>query len=220
MSIERRKREKEFAEGIRRQNEKARTTEATVDLEGFPQKPNKNPPSGNNGPGGNNPIGNPEGNKESYDPFGKYGIGEEGGFRVYVTKEGKVVYEDVGIGQCGVLGDVRTIDKQEEGKVIGKGKDISYEEFKKHVIEKGELKSYEMNKMYGNGDPMGMGGDLRYDINQDPEVDSYLRTKYEIYQDTGRIDVGRWSLEMDNMGEIMNRTTMKKDEYFTHLMRL
>jgi hypothetical protein len=34
-------------------------------------------------------------------------------------------------------------------------------------------------------------------------VDSYLRTKYEIYQDTGRIDVGRWSLEMDNMGEIM-----------------
>jgi hypothetical protein len=60
-----------------------------------------------------------------------------------------------------------------------------------------------MSRMYGNGDPMGMGGDIRYDINKDPAMDSYLGSKYEIYQDTGRIDVGRWSLEMDNMGEIM-----------------
>ena len=200
---ERRKREKEFAEGIRRQNEKARTTEATVDLEGFPQKPNKNPPSGNNGPGGNNPIGNPEGNKESYDPFGKYGIGEEGGFMVYVTKEGKVVYEDAGIGQCGVLGDKLNEGYANEAEVKNNKNYKDFESFKRNIISEGHLKNYEMSRMYGNGDPMGMGGDIRYDINKDPAMDSYLGSKYEIYQDTGRIDVGRWSLEMDNMGEIM-----------------
>ena len=43
-------------------------------------------------------------------------MGEKSEFKVYVTKEGKVVYEDGKVGQCGEIGYVRTIDKQEEGK--------------------------------------------------------------------------------------------------------
>jgi hypothetical protein len=153
-------------------------------------KADHHPSSGNKGAG----------NKGSYGPFEKYGadMGEEGGFKVYVTKEGKVVYEDVGNEQCGVLGDVRTIDKQEEGKVIGKGKDISYEEFKRHVIEKGDFKARENKIKYGFSPITGKMnqelGDLTYNSDNDKNIDGYLRESYEIYLKKGSVSTSELGL--------------------------
>ena len=116
-------------------------------------------------------------NKASYGPFGKYGIGEESGFKVYVTKEGKVVYEDAGIGQCGEIGYVKTIDNQEEGKVIGKGgkgKDISYEEFKKKQLKQRDYKARENKIKYGFSPITGKMnqelGDLTYNLDNDKNM--------------------------------------------------
>jgi hypothetical protein len=125
---------------------------------------------------------------------------EEGGFKIYVTKEGKVVYEDVGVGQCGVLGDKLSKRYANEAEVKNY-KD--FESFKRNIISEGHLKNYEMNRMYGNGDPMGMGGDLRYDINKDPAVDSYLRSEYEIYQKTGKVGISTVGAELHNIGSVI-----------------
>ncbi|WHA05384.1 hypothetical protein N3Z17_02420 [Candidatus Bandiella numerosa] len=139
-------------------------------------------------------------NKESYNPFGKYGIGEESGFKVYVTKEGKVVYEDGNVGQCGVLGD--KLSKRYANEAEEKNyKD--FESFKRNIISEGHLKSYEMSRMYGNGDPMGMGGDIRYDINKDPAIDSYLGSEYEIYQKIGKIGISTVGAELHNIGSVI-----------------
>ena len=133
-------------------------------------------------------------NKESYNPFGKYGIGEESGFKVYVTKEGKVVYEDAGIGQCGEIGYVKTIDNQEEGKVIGKGgkgKDISYEEFKKKQLKQRDYKARENKIKYGFSPITGKMnqelGDLTYNLDNDKNIDGYIRESYEIYLKKGSV---------------------------------
>ena len=79
----------------------------------------------------------------------------------------------------------------------------SYEEFKKQIIDKGHLKSYELKKKYGEGDSIGMGGDVNYDINEDIVVESYLKEKYKIFLKTGKRNLGSMSLEIYNIGELL-----------------
>ena len=117
------------------------------------------------------------------------------GFKIVeVTNDGNIIYEDQINGQSGVL----------EGQaVLNEIDNKSYEKFKKQIIDEGHLKSYELRRTYGDGDPMGMGGDINYNINDDIVVESYLKEKYKIYQNTGKINVGSINIEINNIGELL-----------------
>ena len=72
---------------------------------------------------------------------------------------------------------VKTIDNQEEGKVIGKGgkgKDISYEEFKKKQLKQRDYKARENKIKYGFSPITGKMnqelGDLTYNLDNDKNM--------------------------------------------------
>jgi hypothetical protein len=134
------------------------------------------------------------------------------------------VYEDAGIGQCGEIGYVKTIDNQEEGKVIGKGKDISYEEFKKKQLKQRDFKASENKIKYGFSPITGKMnqelGDLTYNLDNDKNIDGYLRESYEIYLKKGFVSTSELGLmEYSLVDFYLEGNAEKKEEVASALLK-
>jgi hypothetical protein len=123
--------------------------------------------------------------------FGKYGtaMGEGNEFKVYITKEGKIVYEDARIGQCGMVGVQTVLNKiNAELGMLEQSKEISPEE-KKYVenVLEGLLKDSNKHNYHNRlleNIKNGVSPESDKSTNKDKELKAASNAQNSLVEDT------------------------------------